>query len=402
MVLDGLLRGLVQNGANVELFTLGRTNYPDVKNHHLYHDEQYKHIHRPMYESLPILAAHFQWALNYIVEDGGFDVIHDHNGFYGPQMLAFATAHDKSLPPAVFTHHGPPFTNDEMLKQGLPDNRPYWRQVGRIPGSRAYVVGISETLMKTAPRELRKNILPPVYNAVNIDDFEFSAEKDDYFLTLARFSREKGEHVAAKICDELGYRLKMAGTVASIATNRQLMLEMANPLSHFRNADDFRYYSDEILPFTINNSDIQFVGNISGVRKQRLISRAKALLFPIDWEEPFGMAVIEAMACGTPVVAMNRGAMGEIIEHGRNGFLAENEDEFAKYMQRVDEIDPAQCRLSVEEKFSSQAMAAAYIDRYKMAIAREPITVSELESELSSIPVRATAGLRAANSLLRV
>jgi glycosyltransferase involved in cell wall biosynthesis len=92
------------------------------------------------------------------------------------------------------------------------------------------------------------------------------------------------------------------------------------------------------------------------------------LLFPIGWEEPFGMAVIEALASGTPVVAMNRGAMSEIIIHGVNGFLANTEAEFAEYMQRVDEIDPYECRKTVEEKFSSDIMAMTYIERYKEVI----------------------------------
>ena len=82
------------------------------------------------------------------------------------------------------------------------------------------------------------------------------------------------------------------------------------------------------------------------------------------------MAVIEALACGTPVIAMNHGAMPEIIEHGVNGFLANNEQEFEEYMKRVDEIDPAQCRRSVAKKFSSDAMATAYIARYHEAIKR--------------------------------
>lgn len=125
-----------------------------------------------------------------------------------------------------------------------------------------------------------------------------------------------------------------------------------------------RYYSDDILPFTIDNKNITNLGNVSGKRKQALLSNAKALLFPINWEEPFGMAVIEALASGTPVIAMNRGAMSEIIKHGVNGFLANNEEEFAEYMGRVNEIDPVECRRSVE------TMASAYIERYREAIKR--------------------------------
>jgi glycosyltransferase involved in cell wall biosynthesis len=142
-------------------------------------------------------------------------------------------------------------------------------------------------------------------------------------------------------------------------------LELSNPLSSYRSHPHFKYYSDKILPYTIKYPRITYSGNLSGSAKIKFIAEAKALLFPIQWEEPFGMSVIEALACGTPVVAMNRGAMPEIIEHGVTGFLANNEEEFTEYMKRVDEIDPAACRRSVEEKFSASAMAEAYLERYK-------------------------------------
>jgi glycosyltransferase involved in cell wall biosynthesis len=309
-----------------------------------------------------------QFAINRIEADGHFDIIHDHNNFLGPQLLAQATRRT-DMPPAIHTLHGPPFSNSAMLKQGLPDNKLFWDQLGRNMGQ-LYMVGISDTLMQSAPKSLQPSILSTVYNAIDTTHFPFVAEKKDYFITLARFSRDKGQHIAVKLCAALGYRLRMAGTVAGICTNRRLFLELANPLSSYRHTDDFRYYSDEVLPLVVRNRKITYVGNVVGKRKLTFVSEAKALLFPIDWEEPFGMAVIEALACGTPVVAMRRGAMPEIIQHGYNGFLADNEQEFAEYMRRIDEINPEDCRQSVEEFFSADAMALAYIERYKEAIKR--------------------------------
>lgn len=367
-VLEGLISGLKRNGVKVELFSVGGTKIRGVKVHSLYKAEQYHHIHKPMYEALPIVSAHLQFALNSIEKDGKFDIIHDNNGFIGPQVLGWATR-DSAIPPVIHTLHGPPFTNQAMLSQGLPDNEPFWQQLAATK-SRAYIVGISDALIRSAPEALKPHILPTVYNAVDVDHYKFSDKKKGYFFTLARFSRDKGQHVAAKLCAKLGYSLKMAGTVSGIGSQRQLALEIANPLSAYRQADDFRYYSDYILPYTINNNNITYLGNVSGKRKQTLIADARALLFPINWEEPFGMAVIEALASGTPVIAMNRGAMPEIIEHGVNGFLANTEAEFAQYMGRVGEIDPYRCRQSVIERFSSDAMAAAYIERYEEVIRR--------------------------------
>ena len=160
----------------------------------------------------------------------------------------------------------------------------------------------------------------------------------------------------------------MAGIISDIDTAEKLATELANPDSKYNSFEGYRYYKEKILPYTLQSEKVKYVGNLADSEKMKFLSEAKALLFPIDWEEPFGMVAIEAMACGTPVVAMNRGAMSEIIEHGVNGFLANNEAEFEAYMDRIDEINPEACRKSVESKFSSNTMAVAYIERYKDAI----------------------------------
>lgn len=366
VVLDGLIAGLKKQGVEVELFNIGETKIRGIKNHYLYKTGQYGSIARPMYDSLPIVGAHIQHALNAILKDGNFDIIHDHNVYYGPLLLAHATM-NRDLPPVVHTNHGPPFSNEQTLENGIPDNMPFWQHFASFD-HRVYLVGISKALMKPAKRMLGKYALKPVYNAIDVDKFVFKEKKGKYFITLARFTRDKAQHVAAELCDKHGYELRMAGSVAGITSAKQLTLELANPMSTYRNSADFRYYSDKILPLTVKNSRIRNVGDVSGLAKQRLISNARALLFPIDWEEPFGMVVIEAMACGTPVVAMNRGAMPEIIEHGVNGFLANTVEEFEEYMKRVDEIDPNECRRSVEEHFSSDVMATQYIERYREVI----------------------------------
>ncbi|HSX27253.1 MAG TPA: glycosyltransferase, partial [Patescibacteria group bacterium] len=136
----------------------------------------------------------------------------------------------------------------------------------------------------------------------------------------------------------------------------------------YRNDLYFKYFKNEVAPNLIPNQ-IEYVGTITGKRKQRLFNKAKALLFPIDWEEPFGMAVIEALACGTPVVAYRRGAMPEIIEHGVNGFLADNYREFKRYARQVSDIDPEACRRTVEQKFSADKLAENYTNLYRKIIA---------------------------------
>ncbi|OGL37407.1 hypothetical protein A3E49_00070 [Candidatus Saccharibacteria bacterium RIFCSPHIGHO2_12_FULL_49_19] len=365
-VLYGLTRGLKKLGVEVELFSIGTSKVRGLKINSFFKDETYQHIHRAIYESSPIAITHMMFALQAVRVDRRFDIVHDHNGFIGPLALNYFTQIPGN-PAAIHTYHGPPFSTPKQLKKsGLPDNRSIWKHISR--NNRLYVVGISQSIMRGCPPGLRSRTLPVVHNGVDVELFPFQPKKQKHFITMARFSTEKGQHIAAKLCDELGYRLEMAGTIAGINTPRQLVLELAHPLSDYRAYVDFRYYSDKVWPITVKNQGIRFVGNLSGRRKLRFLANAKALLFPIDWEEPFGMAVIEALACGTPVVAMKRGAMPEIIEHGVNGFLASTEAEFKNYMQQVDQIDPEACRQSVEEKFSVPVMAQAYLDRYRSVL----------------------------------
>ncbi|MBC7746727.1 glycosyltransferase, partial [Pedobacter sp.] len=307
MVLIGLIQGLVKKGVQVEVFAAGSTKgLKGVKVHSLYKTEQFEYIHKPAYEALAPYTAHMLFALDEIARQGDFDIIHDHNGFLGPTVLRWATE-VPGMPPAIHTHHGQPFSSNATIAQGAADNRPHWRQLASA--KRLFIVGISESLMRLTPKDLLPQTLPAVHNAIDAEQFTFYPKKDDYFVTLARFNQDKAQHIAAELCRKHRYKLKMAGNVAGIMTPKQLLLELANPQSKYRSIGDFMYYSDKILPYTIMSKRIQYVGNVSGRTKQRLLGRAKALLFPIQWEEPFGMAVIEALACGTPVVAMNRGAM---------------------------------------------------------------------------------------------
>jgi glycosyltransferase involved in cell wall biosynthesis len=129
-----------------------------------------------------------------------------------------------------------------------------------------------------------------------------------------------------------------------------------------------RFFAQEIEPH-IDGTQIQFVGEVGGARKQRLFADAYAFLMPITWPEPFGMVMVESLAAGTPVLAFNHGAAPEIIEHGRNGFLVEDEDEMATMVERIAEISPAECRRSAE-RFSPHRVAAGYEVVYREAVDR--------------------------------
>ena len=366
-VLAVLVPALMKQGAEVELFTVGESTIEATKKHSLYKTGQYDYIHGPVYNALPIVIAQTMFAFNIVAKAGDFDIIHSHNGFVDPMAAAYAD----NLPPIVHTLHGPPFTTPDRLALNLPDNLPMWRELGRSQRltrkQNLFIVPISQALMMNAPTALKSTFVKPVHNGVDPADFPYVTEKSDYFVTLARAHPDKGQGIAARLCYKMGYRLRIAGLVANMSRPKQVMMEIANPLSKYRGIIDFKYFSDEVFPF-LDDGEIEYVGDIAGDNKLSLLSHARALLNPIQWEEPFGMAPIEALACGTPVIAMARGAMPEIIEHGVNGFLAKNEKEFERYMRRVDEIDPAACRKSVEDKFSAECMAREYLDRFEAII----------------------------------
>jgi glycosyltransferase involved in cell wall biosynthesis len=363
-VLQFLVPELVRAGVEVELFTTGDSDTAAARQHWYYSDGQYRHIHKPLYEAVTLPITHILMALDLIKAAGDFDLIHDHNGFLGPAAMAFLDPAE--FPPVLHTLHGP-FSTDQMVRNGMPDNRPMFSQFG--PNKRLFFNSISQAQLKGAPKALRSRLVGAVHNAIDLSLYRFEDRKDDYFITLARFNRDKGQALAAKLCEELGEKLRMAGMVDGIGDPRRLLVELANVSSAYRNNADFVYFRDHVLPRLIP-SQIEFIGNVSGEAKIKLIGKAKALLFPIDWEEPFGLAAIEALACGTPVVAMRRGALPELIEHGKTGWLAKSEAEFKKYMRQVHLIDPRVCRESAKQKFSAKVMAQKYLQHYRAIVAQ--------------------------------
>ena len=371
-VIDSLTRALIKKGVQVELFTVKGSQLPGATINEITSRPEFDNILKPMYDfALPPQCAHVIDSLQAIRHDGNFDVIHDHNYFIGPSILAYATLQG-DIPPAVHTIHGPPLTPREHVKEGVADNRNFWRSMANQSGCK--FVSISDAMRYDMPPELEKsgNMLDTVYNMVDADEFPFvpKSGKKNYFVTLGGFSPEKNQGLAAKVCAKKRKRLRMAGPVVDMKTVQSVMLELANPLSKYRNNRNFKYFSDKVLPHILKSPYVSYSGMVAGREKLKFLSEAKALIHPIEWNEPFGMVVIEAMACGTPVIAMKKGAMAEIIEHGVNGFLVKNEQELGEAIDRIGEIDPEACRRTVEQKFSAAAAAEGYIKRYYETIER--------------------------------
>ena len=363
-VVHNLTSTLHKSGHEVVLFTVGGSTTAASKRYWYHKKDQYKHIHRPWYEAVPIVSAHILYALNIIREQGDFDIIHDHNSFMGPSIMAFA---DDNLPPILHTLHEP-FSDKRLVAKGLPDNRMLFEELRYA--ERMYFNGVSRSQLGKVPRKLKERMVDLVHNGVDLNPYIYSDKKKDYFISVSRIAADKGQGTAAKLSYELGAELKLVGMIGSnIKTKAKLLQELAHPSEEVGSCPDFRYFKDKVQPYLIPKQ-IEYLGAIFGERKMKLLSKAKAYLAPIAWEEPFGIAIVDALASGTPVVAFRRGAFPEIIEHGKNGFLADTPAEFKKYMQRVGEIDPAYCRASVEKNFSAERMTKLYVERYKEIIER--------------------------------
>ncbi len=189
-----------------------------------------------------------------------------------------------------------------------------------------------------------------IYNGVVLQTYTFKpvVEKDAPLVFLGRIERIKGAHIAIEVALKTRRRLIIAG-------------------NHSVNQQEAIYWQKEILPF-IGREGIEYIGEINDQQKNDLLGKALAFLMPIEWEEPFGIVMIEAMACGTPVIAFNRGSVPEVIDHHQTGFICQNKQQMMESVGEIQRISREQCRRIVEEKFSSQAIAQQYLKLYQTMI----------------------------------
>nr|WP_294519856.1 glycosyltransferase family 4 protein [uncultured Rhodopila sp.] len=250
-----------------------------------------------------------------------FDVLHFHIDYF---------------PLSLFTRQNTPYLTTIHGRLDLPEFVETYGTFAHAP-----FVSISDSQRKPIPN---LNWVRTVLHGMPANLLKPLPVKQDYLAFLGRVSPEKGLDQAIQIAGRAGMKLKVAAKVD--------------------NADK-DYYDTIIKPLITGNSNVEFIGEINDAQKPEFLSGAHALVFPIRWPEPFGLVMIEAMACGTPVIAFNHGSVPEVIDNGVTGFIVNDIDEAVKALGRVDALDRARVRATFDRRFTSRRMAEDYVDLYK-------------------------------------
>jgi glycosyltransferase involved in cell wall biosynthesis len=261
-------------------------------------------------------------ALSAYLQVDGFDVVHDHAGIVGP--ICGAMLHGR--PPVVHTLHGP-WT-------------PQTRLLYSVAGLHVHLVAISDAQRADNPS---LPYLGTVHNGVDLGSYPYREQKDDVLVYIGRSNPDKGPKEAITIARRAGLPL-------------QMILKRNEPAER-------AYFEREIEPLLA--SDIELYENVSHELKVEILGRACAMVFPTRWPEPFGLVMVEAMACGTPVVTTKWGAAPELVADGVTGFCRDGDDELVESVLAVRTLSPANCRARVEKLFSAEAMVRGYEALYE-------------------------------------
>jgi glycosyltransferase involved in cell wall biosynthesis len=322
-VVADLAEALVARGHTVTLIAAGRNGTP-AQFLRTYDEPPSERLGEPLPEV--VHAA----AVAGLLADLEVDVVHDHS-LAGPLTAAARQT------PTVATIHGP--TNGDLAD--------YYRHLG----SAVSLVAISEAQRAQAPD---LNWAATVHNGIDVASFPFQETKEDWVLFLGRFSPDKGPDLAIDAARAAGRRIVLAGKL--------------------NEPPELAYFDQVIRPRL--GPDATYVGEADAALKRELYAKAACLMFPVRWSEPFGMVMIEAMACGTPVVALRGGSVPEVVVDGTTGVVCTAPDQLAAAVDRAVALRPADCRAHVTRHFDLTTMAEGYEKAYARLIADRDIIAS--------------------------
>jgi glycosyltransferase involved in cell wall biosynthesis len=271
-----------------------------------------------------------------------FDVVHSHLDFFGFPLARQAEQ------PVVTTLHG---------RLDLPELGELYEEFRDVP-----LVAISAAQRAPAAEA---NWVATIHHGIDLEEYTFNPKPGRYLAFLGRISPEKGVDTAIRVAQAAGMPIRIAA--------RPPLPQTSNP----QVARDWRYYEEEVQPL-LQGPDVELIGQVGGPQKNDFLRNAAALLFPIRWPEPFGLVMIEALACGTPVLALRHGSVPEVVEDGVTGFVCAAEDELVAAVSRLGELDRARCRAEAERRFSAGAMAERYERVFERLVAPSPADLERL------------------------
>ncbi|GIW61480.1 MAG: glycosyl transferase [Patescibacteria group bacterium] len=322
-VVHALTEELVRRGHSVTLFATG-DSITSAKLEYVYpralREAKIKELH-----------GFHEWTIYHILsaymQQQKFDIIHDHNSLWGLLPAQFAKT------PTVITLHGPI----------TPNNRRLYEKV-----TTPYLVAISKSQSQHVPSI---KITDTIYNGLPLENHPFGKTHKGYLLFVGRISMEKGTHYAIDVASDLHLPLIIAAKLDEV---------------------DREYFKEYIEP-RINGEQIRWIGEVDEVERNKLMSGAMALLHPVTWREPFGLTLIEAMACGTPVVAFNKGSIPEIVIDGKTGFVVKDVEEMILAIAKISQIDRRECRKHVLQHFTATKMSDNYEQLYLRILERRSL-----------------------------
>lgn len=310
-----LTEGLISHGVDVTLFATGDSKTA-AKLHAIC---PHPYSENPEIDAKVCECLHISEVFEHAEE---FDIIHNQFDFLPLTYSRLVRT------PLLTTIHG--FSSPKILA------------VYKKYNNHSYYVSISD-----ADRDPNLDYIATIHHGIPIEDYPFCDDPDDYLLFLGRIHPDKGTHEAINVAQRAGVPLVIAGIV-----------------------QDEEYFEGMVSPY-IDGDRVRYVGPVAMPEKAELFGHARALLHMINFDEPFGLSVVEAMACGTPVIAIDRGSMRELIQDGKTGFLVANTDEAVDRVSKIDRIDRRKCRTWVENHFTQAQMVEKYLQVYKMILEEE-------------------------------
>jgi len=299
--------------------------------------------------------TYFAKVLSLAIEEGA-EILHDHTSWL---VLSEDWCRSKSLlkSPILVTLHG---------ALDADHNREYAKIWGESDG--VYFCAISHS-QKTLYSPLIR-ISGVIYNGIEVSEFPFEPRqrKKNYLFSLARIDHRKGQKIAIQIAKRSGLKLFLSGPVYEANYFREIlpMIDLVTDLSAY--PVNSGYFQRVMQPLVENAAQIVYIGELDEEQKKQWYRYCSGFLMPIQWDEPFGLTMIEAMACGTPVIAFNRGSVPEIVEHGKTGFVVDTVDEMVEAVKHLDLLDAQECRFRVMCYFDSSKMAKTYLELYQNII----------------------------------